>query len=134
MKMLKVNSMMSRMKLLVLFFLLCAGIPSISWSAEDVLPEENSTNEQGNSSVMQAFTSNEVKDSEIVAIDDETKRLVMFFLGVPLLILLIATVILGIAMGVYGKQVFLPHMICAGLSMTLALGHAVVGLVWFYPF
>ena len=60
--------------------------------------------------------------------------LVMFFLGVPLLILLIATVTLGIAMGVYGKQVFLPHMICAGLSMTLALGHAVVGIVWFYPF
>lgn len=104
------------------------------WSSVDASPEENPTSEQNNSSVMQAFTSNEVKDSEIVAIEDETKRLVMFFLGVPLLIMLIATVALGVAMGIYGKQVFLPHMICAGLSMTLALGHAVVGIVWFYPF
>ena len=104
------------------------------WSSVDASSEENFTSEQNNSSVMQAFTSAEVTDSEIVAIEDETKRLVMFLLGVPLLIMLIATVALGIAMGIYGKQVFLPHMICAGLSMTLALGHAVVGIVWFYPF
>ena len=89
---------------------------------------------QDESQVMHAFTSQEVKDSDIIAIDDKQKRVVMFFLGVPLLILLFATGALGIAMGVYGKQVFLAHMICAGLSMTLALGHAVVGIVWFYPF
>ena len=116
------------------FFVLSLGVSSVGWSAADVSAEEQSANEQNNSSVMQAFTSKEVKDSDIVAIEDETKRLVMFFLGVPLLIMLIATVTLGIAMGIYGKQVFLPHMICAGLSMTLALGHAVVGIVWFYPF
>ena len=132
--MLKVNDIKSRAILLVLFFLLCVGSSSVSWSSTDTSSKENSIDEQNNSSVMQAFTSTEVKDSEIVAIEDETKRLVMFFLGVPLLILLIATVALGIAMGVYGKPVFLPHMICAGLSVTLALGHAVVGIVWFYPF
>ena len=132
--MLKVNDIKSRAILLVLFFLLCVGSSSVSWSSTDTSSKENSIDEQNNSSVMQAFTSTEVKDSEIVAIEDETKRLVMFFLGVPLLIMLIAPVALGIAMGIYGKQVFLPHMICAGLSMTLALGHAVVGIVWFYPF
>ncbi len=132
--MLKVNDIKSRAILLVLFFLLCLGSVSVSWASTDTSSKENSIDEQNNSSVMQAFTSTEVKDSEIVAIEDETKRLVMFFLGVPLLILLIATVALGIAMGVYGKPVFLPHMICAGLSVTLALGHAVVGIVWFYPF
>ncbi|MCK4586960.1 MAG: hypothetical protein KAU29_06440 [Gammaproteobacteria bacterium] len=128
------NDIKSRAILLVLFFLLCLGSASVSWASTDTSSKENSIDEQNNSSVMQAFTSTEVKDSEIVAIEDETKRLVMFFLGVPLLIMLIATVALGIAMGIYGKQVFLPHMICAGLSMTLALGHAVVGIVWFYPF
>ncbi len=128
------NDIKSRAILLVLFFLLCVGSISVSWSSTDTSSKENSIDEQNNSSVMQAFTSTEVKDSEIVAIEDETKRLVMFFLGVPLLIMLIATVALGVAMGIYGKQVFLPHMICAGLSMTLALGHAVVGIVWFYPF
>ena len=119
---------------LTVMFFLGLGFFSVVWSAVDITVEEKSANDQNNSSVMQAFTSNEVKDSDIVAIEDETKRLVMFFLGVPLLIMLIATVVLGIAMGIYGKQVFLPHMICAGLSMTLALGHAVVGVVWFYPF
>lgn len=89
---------------------------------------------QSNTQVMQAFTSQEPSESEIVSVDDQTKRVVMFVMGVPLLILLLATGALGIAMGVYGKQVFLAHMICAGLSMTLAMAHAVVGVVWFYPF
>ncbi len=83
---------------------------------------------------MQAFISREIEESEIIVIGDKTKRLIMFLLAVPLLLLLIATVALGVAMGIYGKQVFLPHMICAGLSLTLALAHAVVGIVWFFPF
>jgi hypothetical protein len=58
----------------------------------------------------------------------------MFLLGVPLLIFLLITGVLGIAMGVYGKQVFVPHMVFAGLTVTLAVVHAIVGLVWFYPF
>ena len=65
---------------------------------------------------------------------DQTRRWVMFFLGAPLLILLLITGGLGIAMGVYGKQVYLAHMICAGLSITLAIVHAIVGIVWFRPF
>jgi hypothetical protein len=90
--------------------------------------------EQGSASVIQSFASDKSAKSELVQIEDQTKRLVMFVMGVPLLILLLATAALGVAMGVYGKQVFVPHMVCAGLSLTLALGHAVVGIVWFYPF
>lgn len=66
--------------------------------------------------------------------EDRTRRWVMFALGAPLLILLLITGSLGIAMGVYGKPVYLAHMVCAGLSVTLAIVHAVVGLVWFRPF
>jgi len=84
--------------------------------------------------VIQSFTSKKHVESETVAIPDAKKKLIMFFLGVPLLLLIIATVSLGIAMGVYGKPVYVAHMVCAGLSLTLALAHAVVGLVWFYPF
>jgi hypothetical protein len=58
----------------------------------------------------------------------------MFLLGVALLTLVLITGGLGIAMGVYGKQVFVAHMIFAGLSMTLAIAHAIVGIVWFYPY
>jgi hypothetical protein len=83
--------------------------------------------------VLQAF---ENKPQPAVPADaaEQTRRWVMFGLGAPLLALLLATAALGIAMGVYGKPVYLAHMICAGLSVTLAVVHAIVGLVWFRPF
>jgi hypothetical protein len=95
-------------------------------------PQQSS--EEVSGSVIRSFATDQSAKSDLVAIQDKTKRLVMFLMGVPLLILLFATAVLGVAMGVYGKQVFVPHMVCAGLSLTLALAHAVVGIVWFYPF
>ena len=86
------------------------------------------------SQVLKGFNQDRSAPSEIVSIPDERKRLIMFIMGVPLLVLIILTVSLGVAMVVYGKQVFVAHMICAGLSLTLALGHAIVGMVWFFPF
>ena len=65
---------------------------------------------------------------------EKKKREIMFFMGIPLLIMLITTAALGIAMGIYGKKVFLAHMVLASLSLCLAVVHAVVGLVWFFPF
>ena len=88
-----------------------------------------------NSDVMSGFIQDDRSaKSEIVLIPDQRKRLIMFIMGIPLLIFIATTVALGVAMVVYGKKVFIPHMIFAGLSLTLALGHAVVGLVWFNPF
>lgn len=98
--------------------------------AEDSANESNAAEQQ----VIQSFTSKETVVSEQIKIPDQRKRQIMFLLGVPLLLLILATVSLGIAMGVYGKQVYIAHMVCAGLSLTLALAHAVVGIVWFYPF
>ena len=98
------------------------------------LQTQQQTDEQGSASVIGSFATDKSAKSELVQIEDKTKRLVMFVMGVPLLILIFVTAALGVAMGVYGKQVFVPHMVCAGLSLTLALGHAVVGIVWFYPF
>lgn len=62
------------------------------------------------------------------------KQEIMFIMGIPLLIMLISTAILGIAMGVFGKKVFVAHMVLASLSLCLAVVHAIVGLVWFFPF
>ena len=118
--------MLSRCLQLVMVALL---VFSTSWTLAEDTPAESAGIE-----VMSAFTSAEVEEGEAVAISDKTKYLVMFLMGVPLLLLLLATVVLGVAMGVYGKPVFVAHMVCAGLSMTLATAHAVVGLVWFYPF
>jgi hypothetical protein len=127
----KANRQMSRVILITLAVYLAA---LVSPACADAPDSEAAEKEQNDTSVMQAFSSKEVKKSEVVAIGDKTKRLVMFFMGVPLLLLLATTVALGIAMVIFEKKVFVAHMIFAGLSMTLAIAHAIVGVVWFYPF
>lgn len=62
------------------------------------------------------------------------KHQILFLMGLALLISILTTAGLGIAMALYGKQVFIPHMVMAGISVTLAIVHAVVAIVWFYPF
>ena len=108
-----------------MLFIFCA-IPTVR--ADD-------NNQKGDSAkVMEAFE----KQASQIKIDRpstiQKKHLTMFLLGVPLLILLLTTGALGIAMGIYGKQVFMLHMISAGLTITLAFVHAIVGVIWFYPF
>ena len=84
--------------------------------------------------LMEAFEKNAARVEDTNVLSDHKKHVIMFVLGVPLLILVLITGALGIAMVVYGKQVFMLHMIFAGLTVTLALAHLVTGLVWFYPF
>ena len=85
-------------------------------------------------SVMQSFADKQDEVGEAVKISDQRKHQWLFVMGVTLLILLLTTAALGIAMGIYGKPVFVAHMITAGLSLTLAIAHAVAALVWFNPF
>jgi hypothetical protein len=107
-------------KLIVLLSLIVLSLPVTANSNSDSIQ------------ILKEFTEEKPK-SEIVQIDKQTKHKIMFYMAVPLLLLLIITVILGIAMAIYGKQVFVAHMISAGLSLTLAIAHAVVGIVWFFP-
>lgn len=87
-----------------------------------------------NAQVMEAFERQATRIEDSNVLNDHKKHIVMFLLGVPLLILLLITGALGIAMAIYGKQVFVMHMVFAGLTITLAFVHVIVGLVWFYPF
>ena len=84
--------------------------------------------------MMEAFDKQTPRAEDSNVLQDHKKHVIMFVLGVPLLILILITAGLGIAMVVYGKQVYMFHMIFAGLSVTLAVAHLVTGLVWFYPF
>jgi hypothetical protein len=84
--------------------------------------------------ILQAFNQQHKEAEHAKAITDKDKQRIMFMLGVLLFTLVLITGGLGLAMGLYGKQVFVAHMVFAGLSMTLAVVHAIVGLVWFYPF
>jgi len=84
--------------------------------------------------IMRDFNQQRVDTERAKSITDKDKQRIMFLLGIVLIALVLITGGLGIAMGVYDKPVFVPHMIFAGLSTTLALVHAIVGIVWFYPF
>ncbi|MGA2776392.1 MAG: hypothetical protein ABSF94_02470 [Steroidobacteraceae bacterium] len=67
-------------------------------------------------------------------IADHERQVIMFTIGAVLLLLLISTASVGIAVAVFGKPLFLVHMILAGLTVTVAIVHVIVGVVWFFPF
>lgn len=59
---------------------------------------------------------------------------ILFYMGVLLLIFVLLTAGFGVSMAMLGKEVFVPHMIFAGLTVFLSIAHAVVAVVWFFPF
>lgn len=103
-----------------------------------VIPAANAADDHGQKSdglkIMEAFEQQASQMNSDGVAPMQKKQMAMFFLGVPLLIMLLITGGLGIAMGIYGKQVFMLHMVSAGLTITLAFVHAILGIVWFYPF
>jgi hypothetical protein len=112
--------------LIVMFLTTIFFLAPEAWAAD--APVQNGDSIK----VMESFDRQNQAGKE--AISEHKKHLIMFIIGIPLLILVIITGALGIAMVVYGKPVFLMHMIFAGLSITLVIVHAIVGLVWFNPF
>jgi len=95
---------------------------------------ENANQAGDSAQILQAFNRQHREAEHAKSITDKDKQRIMFLLGVALITLVLITGGLGIAMGLYGKPVFVAHMVFAGLSITLAIVHAIVGLVWFYPF
>lgn len=92
---------------------------------------------QDNQRVLQAFENQAEKKAQLddtLTITTKQKHKILFFMGISLLIGILVTAGLGVALGVYGKPVFVAHMLFAGLSVTLAIIHAVVAIVWFFPF
>jgi hypothetical protein len=93
--------------------------------------------EQGTSSdtqVIQAFSEAMRESAQRAEITEQRKHAILFLMGVVLLVCMLGTAGLGVAMAIFGKKVFVAHTIFAGLSVTLALAHAVVAVVWFWPF
>ncbi len=86
------------------------------------------------SSVLTSFVGS--NRGELIASYDEQRdqHLILFYMGVALLIFVFLTAGFGIAMGMLGKEVFIQHMVCAGITVFLATAHAVVAMVWFFPF
>ncbi len=107
--------------------LLIAPLP-VSSSEDATAVVDDST------AVMEIFNAQAIAEQEAYELSDKEKHQILFVMGVALLLLLGATAYFGIAMGVGGKDVYVPHMVSAGLTITLSLAHAVTAIVWFYPF
>jgi len=113
---------------LIFALLLSFFVTPVARATEDSPPRGDSVR------VMEAFErqTSRVEDGNVLS--DHQKHVIMFLMGVPLIILVLITGALGIAMVVYGKPVYVMHMVFAGLTITLAIAHVIVGMVWFYPF
>lgn len=107
-----------------------------SLSLLSILPAhaEEASQAGDSAQILQAFNRQHREAEHAKSITDKDKQRIMFLLGTVLITFVLITGGLGIAMGLYGKPVFVAHMIFAGLSVTLAIVHAIVGVVWFYPF
>lgn len=104
-------------------------------SAQDLAQDAPTTSSRSDGSeVMKDFVALEQANRQEGELTTKERHTIMFVMGVSLLVLLLATAYFGIAMAVMGKPLFIPHMLCAGLSITLAIAHSVVAVVWFYPF
>lgn len=115
----------------VIGMLLLASLPILS--VNPAYAEEAAQSGES-AQILQSFNQQHKAAEHEKAIPEKEKKQIMFLLGVLLFVMVLITGGLGLAMGLYAKPLFVPHMVFAALSITLACVHAIVGLVWFYPF
>jgi len=116
--------------LLLALSCLPAGQPASAGPVVSASPTDASLSSEA---VMQQFAG----DDEVAPerrIETKRKHQILFLMGISLLILLLFTGTLGVAMVVFNKDVFVAHMIFAGLSLTLAAAHAATSIAWFWPY
>ena len=94
--------------------------------------QEHPTSKLHSSQVMEQFNQDEAVAPER-AISTKNKHLILFWMGSTLLVLVLLAAGFGVAMGIFDKDVFVWHVLSAGLATTLAIAHGVVAFVWFYP-
>jgi len=95
---------------------------------------ETEGNSAERTNVLKSFVG--TQRGEMIAGYDEQRdqHKILFYMGVALLLFVFLTAGFGIAMGMLGKEVFVQHMVCAGITVFLAVAHSIVAIVWFFPF
>ncbi len=125
-------------QVVVIFLITLLSLSSFQLAFAENTPSTKSSVEKdvNGIQVLEAFDKQkeEKEKQDQDQISAHKKQVIMFLIGIPLLILLLITGALGIAVGIFDKPWFVAHMVLAGLTMTLAIVHLIVGLVWFYPF
>lgn len=84
--------------------------------------------------VVQGFTAITEEEAKLSKVAEKKKHLILFSMGVALLVGVLLTASLGVFMVFLNKQVFVAHMVSAGITVFLAIVHAVTAVVWFSPF
>ncbi len=120
---------MMRKTMLVLLCLFAGMVSAQAASTEPVINPHDAPSAE----VLQQFNQGDVVVAPERAISTKRKHQILFWMGGALLILILLAAAFGIAMGIFGKDVFVWHILFAGLASTLAIAHAVVAFVWFYP-
>jgi len=118
---------------LILFswiFVLTLGL----YVALPVFAAESVSSNEDSGQVMQGFTDLSKEKEKSKEMTDKKKHIILFSMGISLVLLVLTTAGLGLAMVLYQKPVFVAHMIFAGMTVTLALVHAIAAMIWFFPF
>ncbi len=103
----------------------------VPFSSSAATPAEHAMSPQS-TEIIEQFNQDVVIAPER-AISTQRKHQILFWMGGSLLLLIFFAAGFGIAMGIFGKDVFIWHVLSAGLATTLAIAHGVVAFVWFYP-
>jgi len=120
--------MKGRILFAVLSLLLCFG-------SSPAMAEASSSSSMGQDlQAIQTFNKQHDNETGVLKVKQQTQHRILFFMGIGLLIGLLLTATFGLMMVLGGKQVFVWHMLSAGVTITLALAHAVTSIVWFFPF
>jgi len=83
---------------------------------------------------IQTFNKRRYDEVGVLKVEAQKKHKILFIMGVCLLIGILTTAGLGLAMALGDKPVFMWHMAVAGMTVTLAIAHAVTSIIWFFPF
>ncbi|TPW16831.1 MAG: hypothetical protein FD130_900 [Halothiobacillaceae bacterium] len=122
-----------RLLLRVLLVVLClAPLASLSFTAHGADTADTASPDHNTTTLMGKFTEGE--ESTQSTVKDEVKHKILFIMGIALLVLIISTAAVGINMALFGKELFVAHMVLAGATVFLSLAHAVTAIVWFFPF
>ena len=114
--------------------LLLLGMPVMALAAPASPTTAAPSSEASAERVMQHYTEQQDEESPERKISIRSKHEVLFWMGTALLLFLLLSAFFGVGTGVLGKDWFIPHMICAGITVTLGIAHAVTAFVWFYPY
>jgi len=113
------------------FFLPAHG--HVARAAEQTVPQSE-TSMQQDLRAIQTFNKLHEDETGILKVQAQKKHKILFLMGAGLLTGILTTVGFSLAMVLGGKQVFVWHMLFAGITTTLAIAHAVTSIIWFFPF